>query len=163
MAELPKTYKACVYDEPGKISTKVVNLDVPEPGPGEVLVKLSVSCGRKGLYPPILADLTAAHTQAYAILTSASWLTAGRLFLCQLSPAKLEATKASAGSLSLVQASSLVPSSLAIGLVSSGSVAFAAPAQPVSVDTTGYASTRGSAATTRLAHSSSTLSAQRAT
>jgi hypothetical protein len=104
MAELPKTYKACVYDEPGKISTKVVNLDVPEPGPGEVLVKLSVSCGRKGLYPPILADLTAAHTQAYAILTSASWLTAGRLFLCQLSPAKLEATKASAGSLSLVQA-----------------------------------------------------------
>jgi hypothetical protein len=72
MAELPKTYKACVYDQPGKISTKVVSLDVPEPGPGEVLVKLSVSCGRKALYPPILTDLTAAHTQAYAILTSAS-------------------------------------------------------------------------------------------
>jgi hypothetical protein len=104
MAELPKTYKACVYDQPGKISTKVVSLDVPEPGPGEVLVKLSVSCGRKGLYPPSLANLTVAHTQAYAIPTSASWPTAGRLFLCQLSPAKLEATKASAGSLSLVQA-----------------------------------------------------------
>jgi hypothetical protein len=40
MADLPKTYKACVYDQPGKISTKIVSLDMPEPGPGEVLVKL---------------------------------------------------------------------------------------------------------------------------
>lgn len=40
--DLPKTYKACVYDQPGKISTKVVELDMPEPGAGEVLVKLYV-------------------------------------------------------------------------------------------------------------------------
>lgn len=40
MVHLPKTYKACVYDQPGKISTKVVSLDMPEPGPGEVLVNL---------------------------------------------------------------------------------------------------------------------------
>jgi propanol-preferring alcohol dehydrogenase len=43
MSELPSTYKACVYDEPGKISTKVVDLDMPEPGPGEVLINLFVS------------------------------------------------------------------------------------------------------------------------
>lgn len=43
MTDLPKTYKACVYDQPGKISTKVVDLDMPEPGPGEVLINLSVS------------------------------------------------------------------------------------------------------------------------
>jgi propanol-preferring alcohol dehydrogenase len=40
--ELPKTFKAAVYDEPGKISTKVVDLDMPEPGPGEVLINLYV-------------------------------------------------------------------------------------------------------------------------
>lgn len=38
--ELPKTFKGAVYDEPGKISTKVVDLDMPEPGPGEVLINL---------------------------------------------------------------------------------------------------------------------------
>lgn len=42
--ELPKTYKAAVYDEPGKISTKIVDLEMPEPGPGEVLIHLSVLC-----------------------------------------------------------------------------------------------------------------------
>jgi propanol-preferring alcohol dehydrogenase len=40
MVDLPRTYKAFVYDQPGKISTKVVSLDMPEPGPGEVLVNL---------------------------------------------------------------------------------------------------------------------------
>ena len=40
MSDLPSTYKACVYDEPGKISTKVVDLDMPEPGAGEVLINL---------------------------------------------------------------------------------------------------------------------------
>jgi len=40
MVDLPRTYKACVYDQPGKISTKAVGLDMPEPGPGEVLVDL---------------------------------------------------------------------------------------------------------------------------
>ncbi|KAM0695357.1 hypothetical protein Q7P36_005716 [Cladosporium allicinum] len=43
MSELPSTYKACVYDEPGKISTKVIDLDMPEPGPGEVLINLTHS------------------------------------------------------------------------------------------------------------------------
>jgi alcohol dehydrogenase, propanol-preferring len=38
--EIPKTYKAAVYDKPGTISTKVVELETPEPGPGEVLVNL---------------------------------------------------------------------------------------------------------------------------
>lgn len=41
--ELPKTYKAVIYDEPGKVSTKVVDKDMPEPGPGEVLINLSHS------------------------------------------------------------------------------------------------------------------------
>ncbi|KAI5370094.1 Putative GroES-like superfamily, alcohol dehydrogenase-like, NAD(P)-binding domain superfamily [Septoria linicola] len=41
--EIPKKYKAVIYDEPGKISTKVVELDTPEPGPGEVLVNLTHS------------------------------------------------------------------------------------------------------------------------
>lgn len=43
VGELPKKYKAVVYDEPGKVSTKVVDLDMPEPGPGEVLVNLTHS------------------------------------------------------------------------------------------------------------------------
>lgn len=37
---LPTKYKAVVYDEPGKISTKVVELDIPEPAAGDVLIKL---------------------------------------------------------------------------------------------------------------------------
>ncbi|KAF2281598.1 GroES-like protein [Westerdykella ornata] len=40
---LPKKYKAIVYDKPGSISTKIEELDVPEPGPGEVLVNLTHS------------------------------------------------------------------------------------------------------------------------
>jgi len=40
--EIPKKYKACIYDKPGEISTKVVELDVPQPGPGEVLIRLYV-------------------------------------------------------------------------------------------------------------------------
>jgi alcohol dehydrogenase, propanol-preferring len=38
--QIPKTYKAAIYDRPGKISTKVVDLETPEPGAGEVLVNL---------------------------------------------------------------------------------------------------------------------------
>jgi hypothetical protein len=34
--DLPKKYKAAVYDKPGSISTKIEELDMPEPGPGEV-------------------------------------------------------------------------------------------------------------------------------
>ncbi|KAK4902597.1 hypothetical protein LTS10_004324 [Elasticomyces elasticus] len=41
--ELPKTYKGVVYDEPGKVSTKIVDLDMPEPGAGEVLINLTHS------------------------------------------------------------------------------------------------------------------------
>ncbi|CAD0085015.1 unnamed protein product [Aureobasidium vineae] len=41
--EIPKKYKAVIYDEPGKISTKVVELDTPTPGPGEVLINLTHS------------------------------------------------------------------------------------------------------------------------
>lgn len=37
---LPSKYKAVVYDQPGKISTKVVELDMPEPAAGDVLIKL---------------------------------------------------------------------------------------------------------------------------
>lgn len=40
MPELPKTYKAAVYDKPGEVSTEIRDLDMPEPGPGEILVKL---------------------------------------------------------------------------------------------------------------------------
>jgi len=42
-AELPKKYKAIVYDKPGSISTKIEELDMPEPGPGEVLINLYVA------------------------------------------------------------------------------------------------------------------------
>ena len=41
--QIPKKHKAAVYDKPGSISTKIEELDVPEPGPGEVLINLSVS------------------------------------------------------------------------------------------------------------------------
>jgi propanol-preferring alcohol dehydrogenase len=39
---VPKRYKAMVYDKPGTISTKLEELDTPEPGAGDVLVRLSV-------------------------------------------------------------------------------------------------------------------------
>lgn len=38
--EIPKKQKAVIYDEPGSVSTKVVELDVPEPSTGEVLINL---------------------------------------------------------------------------------------------------------------------------
>jgi propanol-preferring alcohol dehydrogenase len=41
--EIPKTQKAVVYDQPGTVSTKVVEIDVPEPGAGEVLINLFVN------------------------------------------------------------------------------------------------------------------------
>ena len=40
MSEIPKQFKACVYNEPGKISTKIETLQTPEPGNGEVLISL---------------------------------------------------------------------------------------------------------------------------
>lgn len=39
---LPETYKAAVYDAPGKISTKVVDKPIPEPAAGDVLIRLYV-------------------------------------------------------------------------------------------------------------------------
>jgi propanol-preferring alcohol dehydrogenase len=38
--QVPSSQKAVVYNDPGKLSTEVVDLPVPEPGPGEVLVNL---------------------------------------------------------------------------------------------------------------------------
>lgn len=35
MTDIPKQHKAAVYNEPGKISTKIETVDTPEPGPGE--------------------------------------------------------------------------------------------------------------------------------
>ena len=37
---IPQKQKAAIYDQPGKISTKVVEIDVPEPGAGEILINL---------------------------------------------------------------------------------------------------------------------------
>jgi NADPH-dependent curcumin reductase CurA len=42
--EIPKKQKAAVYDQPGTVSTKIEEIDVPEPGAGEVLINLYVSC-----------------------------------------------------------------------------------------------------------------------
>ncbi|KAK8053412.1 chaperonin 10-like protein [Apiospora saccharicola] len=41
--KVPKTHKACVYDNPGSCSIAVRVVETPEPGPGEVLVKLTHS------------------------------------------------------------------------------------------------------------------------
>ena len=38
--EVPKKHKAVVYDKPGSISTKIEEIDTPEPGVGEILVNL---------------------------------------------------------------------------------------------------------------------------
>lgn len=38
--DIPKKYKAIVYDKPGTISTKIEELETPEPGPGDILVRL---------------------------------------------------------------------------------------------------------------------------
>ena len=38
--EIPRTYKAIIYDKPGTISTKLIELEIPEPGDGEVLVRM---------------------------------------------------------------------------------------------------------------------------
>ena len=42
-AEVPSRHKALVYDEPGKISTKIEEIETPKPGVGEVLVHLTHS------------------------------------------------------------------------------------------------------------------------
>lgn len=40
--QIPKTHKALVYDKPGEISTRIMELDTPAPGPGQILVKMYV-------------------------------------------------------------------------------------------------------------------------
>lgn len=41
--EIPTHHKALVYDQPGKISTKIETVETPKPGFGEVLVRLTHS------------------------------------------------------------------------------------------------------------------------
>lgn len=65
--EIPKKQKAAIYDQPGKVSTKIVELDVPEPGAGEILINLYVL----SLLPTlkeVSADVSEL-TPAYATLT----------------------------------------------------------------------------------------------
>jgi alcohol dehydrogenase, propanol-preferring len=38
--DIPKKHRAAVYDKPGSISTKIEEIETPEPGAGEVLVRL---------------------------------------------------------------------------------------------------------------------------
>lgn len=40
-SELPKKYRVAIYDKPCIISTKIVELDMPEPGAGEILINLT--------------------------------------------------------------------------------------------------------------------------
>jgi hypothetical protein len=40
---LPSKYKAMIYDQPGTISTKLVELDMPEPEAGDLLIKMSAN------------------------------------------------------------------------------------------------------------------------
>ena len=44
--DVPKQYKAAVYDRPGILSTRLETLDMPDPGAGEVLIHLYESSPR---------------------------------------------------------------------------------------------------------------------
>lgn len=50
--EIPKKAKAAVYDKPGTLSTAITELDVPEPGPNQVLIRLTHSGGTSRLTSP---------------------------------------------------------------------------------------------------------------
>lgn len=69
MADIPKTQKAVIYDQPGTVSTKIVDLEVPEPGAGEVLINLYV-CSNLILASTVLNPIE--HTRACATPTSVS-------------------------------------------------------------------------------------------
>ncbi|KAB8349433.1 hypothetical protein FH972_023460 [Carpinus fangiana] len=43
MTSLPKTFKSCVYDKPGQVSIALKDQEMPEPGPGQVLINLTHS------------------------------------------------------------------------------------------------------------------------
>jgi propanol-preferring alcohol dehydrogenase len=70
--QIPRTYKAAVYDKPGEVSTKVTELEIPEPGPGEILVHLThsgvchsdfgvMACSWKGLPFPTPSGQVGGH------------------------------------------------------------------------------------------------------
>lgn len=40
MSDLPKAYHVNVYERPGKVSTKAVEIEMLEPDPGKTLVNL---------------------------------------------------------------------------------------------------------------------------
>ncbi|KAK8069200.1 alcohol dehydrogenase II [Apiospora phragmitis] len=42
-SKVPKMHKACIYDTPGSCSIAIREVETPEPGPGEVLVRLTHS------------------------------------------------------------------------------------------------------------------------
>jgi D-arabinose 1-dehydrogenase-like Zn-dependent alcohol dehydrogenase len=71
---LPKKYKAIVYDKPGSISTKIEELDMPEPGPGEVLINLYVWLTHNTLHQcsSCYTNKSSVHTRASATLIWAS-------------------------------------------------------------------------------------------
>lgn len=37
---IPSVQASIIYDDPGTLSTRVVEHSIPEPGPGEVLIRL---------------------------------------------------------------------------------------------------------------------------
>lgn len=41
--DIPAKYKALIYDNPGQVSTKIVELDTPEPDYGQVLIRMTHS------------------------------------------------------------------------------------------------------------------------
>lgn len=41
--QVPARHKAVIYDQPGKLSTKIEEIETPKPGGGEVLVNLTHS------------------------------------------------------------------------------------------------------------------------
>ncbi|KAJ5273094.1 hypothetical protein N7478_008219 [Penicillium angulare] len=41
--QIPITHKAIVYDKPGEISTSIVEVNTPTPGPGQILIKMTHS------------------------------------------------------------------------------------------------------------------------
>ncbi|KAH8772068.1 alcohol dehydrogenase II [Hyaloscypha sp. PMI_1271] len=72
MPFVPQSHKAVVYDKPGIISTKVVTLETPDPGPGEVLINLThsgvchsdfavMTVAWKGLVKPTAAGQIGGH------------------------------------------------------------------------------------------------------
>ncbi|KAK8084554.1 hypothetical protein PG997_005825 [Apiospora hydei] len=42
-SNMPKTHTACVYNKPGSCSVAIREVETPDPGPGEVLVRLTHS------------------------------------------------------------------------------------------------------------------------